>query len=94
MAKKTFKEKMAGRRQSSNIEDIRPAQRKALAKAKKDVMDMTEPHNEMIKKKDLKRAKPDEGTKLGNKISASDPNKGRRLAARKDKNPAPTKFKK
>lgn len=94
MAKKTFKEKMAGRRQSSNVQDIRPAQRKALAKSRKDVMDLTEPHNEMIKKKDLKRAKPDDATKMSNKINAASPNRGRKLAARKDKNPTPTKFKK
>ena len=84
MAKKPLSERWAGRRQSKNVEDIRPAQRKEKAQANKDQMDIYMPHNKIIKSKDLKRVR-DEATKLNNMINNSDSSRATRLKNLKSK---------
>lgn len=89
----TFKEKMKGRRQSKNVEDIRSKQKKEKAQREKDLMDIWTPHSKTLRSKDIKRAK-DSNTDLVNTISASDGTRGSRLANKAHKDPKPSKFKK
>lgn len=96
-AKKSFSDRVKGRRQSKNVIDKREETakeaRRAKAKSEKEMMDIFMPHNETIKAKDLKKVKPDDATKLVNKIMNSDPGRATRLKNYKS-DTKPTRFKK